>query len=101
MMRWTGSGLRVVVVGAALAAAAARAETAATPAEPAPADAEMALTTEPAGDIPYDPAGRRDPFRPPRAGTTAHTGAQRPPLQRYATTRLRPGAALCDAKDPR
>ena len=67
MMRWTGSGLRVVVVGAALAAAAARAETAATPAEAAPADAEMALTTEPAGDIPYDPAGRRDPFRPPRA----------------------------------
>ena len=89
MMRWTGSGLRVVVVGAALAAAAARAETAATPAEAAPADAEMALTTEPAGDIPYDPAGRRDPFRPPRAGTTAHTGEQRTPLQRYEITQLR------------
>jgi len=83
MMRWTGSGLRVVVVGAALAAAAARAETAATPAEAAPADAEMALTTEPAGDIPYDPA------------------EQRTPLQRYEITQLRLVAVIYDTKDPR
>ena len=95
MRRWTGSGLGLVVVAAALAAATARAETAAPP------DAEVARTTEPAGDIPYDPAGRRDPFRPPRAGTTAHTGEQRTPLQRYEITQLRLVAVIYDTKDPR
>ena len=101
MTRWTGSGLRLVVVAAALAAATARAETAAPPAPAAPPDAEVALTTEPAGDIPYDPAGRRDPFRPPRAGNTAHTGEQRTPLQRYEITQLRLVAVIYDTKDPR
>src|SRR5438876_10227385 len=96
MMRWTGSGLRlVVVVAAALAAATARAETAAPP------DAEVARTTEPAGDIPYDPAGRRDPFRPPRAGNTAHTGEQRTPRQRYQLTQRRLAAVSYASKDPR
>jgi len=101
MMRWTGSGLGLVVVAAALAAATARAETAAPPAQAAPPDAEVALTTEPAGDIPYDPAGRRDPFRPPRAGNTAHTGEQRTPLQRYEITQLRLVAVIYATKDPR
>src|SRR3989442_13350416 len=101
MMRWTGSGLRVVVVGAALAAAAARAETAATPAEAAPADAEMARTTEPAGGIPHDPARRRDPFRPPRPGITAHTGEQRTPLHRYEITQRRPVGGIYDTQEPR
>ena len=101
MMRWTGSGLGLVVVAAALAAATARAETAAPPAPAAPPDAEVARTTEPAGDIPYDPAGRRDPFRPPRAGNTAHTGEQRTPLQRYEITQLRLVAVIYATKDPR
>src|SRR2546428_3116098 len=101
MMRWTGSGLGVVVVAAALAAATARAETAAPPAEAAPPDDEVARTTEPAGDIPYDPAGRRDPFRPPRAGDTAHTGEQRTPLQRHEITQLRLVAVIYATKDPR
>src|SRR5947207_9140677 len=101
MTRWTGSGLRLVVVAAALAAATARAETAAPPAPAAPPDAEVALTTEPAGDIPYDPAGRRDPFRPPRAGKTAHTGEQRTPLQRYEITQLRLAEVYFATKAPR
>ena len=101
MTRWTGSGLRLAAVAAALAAATARAEGGAPPAPAASPEAEVARATEPAGDIPYDPAGRRDPFRPPRVGVTAHTGEQRTPLQRYEIAQLRLVAVIYDTKDPR
>ena len=100
MTRWTGSGLGLAVA-AALAAATARAEIGAPPAGEEPADVEMARTTEPTGDIPYDPAGRRDPFRPPRVGAPQHTGEQRTPLQRYEVAQLRLVAVIYDTRDPR
>ena len=99
MTRGGRSALGLVAVAAALAAASARAETAA-PAPAAP-DAEVARATEPTGDIPYDPAGRRDPFRPPRVGAAQHAGEQRTPLQRYEITQLRLVAVIYDTKEPR
>src|SRR5437667_1228691 len=100
MTRWTGSGLGLAVA-AALAAATARAEIGAAPAGEGPAAVEMARTTEPTGDIPYDPAGRRDPVRPPRVGAPPHTGEQRTPLQRYEVAQLRLVAVIYDTRDPR
>jgi Tfp pilus assembly protein PilP len=100
MTRWTGAGLGLLAA-VALAAAAARAEPAAPPARAEPSNTEVARTTEPAGDIPYDPTGRRDPFRPPRVGNSAHTGEQRTPLQRYEIAQLRLVAVIYDTKDPR
>jgi Tfp pilus assembly protein PilP len=98
MTRRTGRGLALAAAAALLGAAAARAESAA----PAPgADGEVARAVEPAGDVPYDPTGRRDPFRPPRAGGPVHTGEQRTPLQRYEIAQLRLVAVIYDTHDPR
>ena len=63
-------------------------------------DVQVARAVEPSGDIPYDPAGRRDPFRPPRAGT-AQTGEPRTPLQRYEIGQLHLVAIIYDTRDPR
>ena len=56
---------------------------------------------EPADDMPYDSTGRRDPFRPPRAATNAHTGEQLTPLQRYEIGQLRLVAIIYDTNQPR
>jgi Tfp pilus assembly protein PilP len=99
MTRRGGWKVGVVI---ALAAVAARAESprprVAVPTAP---DAEVARAVELAGDVPYDSAGRRDPFRPPRVGVAAHTGEQRTPLQRYEIAQLRLVAVIYDTKDPR
>jgi len=100
-MRRTGR-IGMMIVVAALAGAAARAEPQTRPAPPAaPSDAEVARASEPAGDVPYDSSGRRDPFRPPRFGSSPHSGEQRTPLQRYEVAQLRLVAVIYDTKDPR
>ena len=63
-------------------------------------DVQVARAVEPSGDIPYDPAGRRDPFRPPRAGT-AQTGEPRTPLQRYEIGQLKLVAIIYETREPR
>ena len=63
-------------------------------------DVRVARAVEPSGDVPYDPAGRRDPFRPPRAGS-AQTGEPRTPLQRYEIGQLKLVAIIYDTRDPR
>ena len=89
---WGGLG---VVLAATLVTAPGRAEQAKTPAV-APAKA----VEPPAVDAPYDPLGRRDPFRPPRVG--AAPGAEgRTPLQRYDVGQLRLVAVIYDTRDPR
>ena len=101
-MRRSVTWLGTVIVAATFAGVAVAAEPAKRPGPPpAPADADVARATEPAGDVPYDPAGRRDPFRPPRVGSTAHAGEQRTPLQRYEVAQLRLVAVIYDTKDPR
>src|SRR5206468_10216235 len=60
----------------------------------------VARAVEPAGGVPYDPAGRRDPFHPPRTGTV-HTGEPQTPLQRYDIGQLRLVAVIYDTRDPR
>ncbi len=67
----------------------------------APPVAEAVKAVEPAEDAPYDPAGRRDPFRPPRASVTAHSGEPRTPLQRYEIGQLRLVAIIYDTTQPR
>jgi type IV pilus assembly protein PilP len=83
-----------LAVAVALAAPAARAEDA------PPRTTEVARATEPEGDVPYDATGRRDPFRPPRAGTPL-SGEPRTPLQRYEIGQLRLVAIIYDTRDPR
>ena len=61
---------------------------------------EVARAVEPAGDVPYDSTGRRDPFRPPRAGSV-HTGEPQTPLQRYEIGQLRLVAVIYATADPR
>jgi type IV pilus assembly protein PilP len=92
MKRAMVGGWGLVVV--ALAAAPAGAEE--TPAAPT----EVARAVEPAGDVPYDSAGRRDPFRPPRSGTV-RSGEPQTPLQRYEIGQLRLVAVIYDTRDPR
>ena len=53
------------------------------------------------GDKPYDPAGRRDPFRPPRANSTTAQGEVRTPLQRYDIGQLKLVAVIYNANEPR
>jgi type IV pilus assembly protein PilP len=77
-----------------LAALPARAE------PPAGSDTTVA-SVEPVGDVPYDPAGRRDPFRPPRVGAAPHTGEPRTPLQRYEIGQLHLVAIIYDTAEPR
>ncbi len=66
---------------------------------PAPAT-EVARAVEPAGDVPYDSTGRRDPFRPPRAGTV-QPGWPQTPLQRYGIGQLGLVAVIYDTGEPR
>jgi type IV pilus assembly protein PilP len=49
----------------------------------------------------YDPAGRRDPFRPPRANATTAAGEARTPLQRYDLGQLKLVAVIYNANEPR
>jgi len=84
-----------VLLAATVGAAAARAEHPA-----ARAGVQVARAVEPSGDVPYDPAGRRDPFRPPRAGS-AQTGEPRTPLQRYEIGQLKLVAIIYDTREPR
>jgi type IV pilus assembly protein PilP len=61
----------------------------------------QALAVEPAGDPPYDAAGRRDPFRPPSAGAGRHGAEPRTPLQRYEIGQLKLVAIIYDTREPR
>jgi Tfp pilus assembly protein PilP len=61
---------------------------------------ELARAVEPANDLPYDAAGRRDPFRPPRVGSAPST-EPRTPLQRYEIGQLRLVAVIYDTGEPR
>ena len=54
-----------------------------------------------ASDAVYDPTGKRDPFRPPRANNTTLAGEARTPLQRYDIGQLRLVAVIYDAQQPR
>jgi type IV pilus assembly protein PilP len=49
----------------------------------------------------YDPAGRRDPFRPPRANQNTAAGEARTPLQRYDIGQLKLVAVIYNASEPR
>jgi len=68
--------------------------------ETPPADSELARAVAPASDLPYDAAGRRDPFRPPRAGSV-RSGEPQTPLQRYEIGQLRLVAVIYDTHEPR
>jgi type IV pilus assembly protein PilP len=63
--------------------------------------ATLGRAVEPAADVPYDPLGRRDPFRPPRAGTATPVGEPRTPLQRYEIGQLRLVAVIYEGRNPR
>jgi type IV pilus assembly protein PilP len=67
-------------------------------AAPAPV---VPAAVEPADDVSYDPASRRDPFRPPRAAVAAPTGEPRTPLERYEIGQLRLVAVIYDTRQPR
>lgn len=70
--------------------------------DPAPAPSiEPARAIEPSGDAPYDSAGRRDPFRPPRTTAGLPTGEPRSPLERYELGQLRLVAVIYDTGQPR
>jgi len=49
----------------------------------------------------YDPAGRRDPFRPPRVSQQTAAGEARTPLQRYDLGQLKLVAVIYEAQSPR
>ena len=66
-----------------------------------PRNEELSRAVEPEVGAPYDPAGRRDPFRPPRAGSQTPVGEPRTPLQRYEIGQLRLVAIIYDTRDPR
>jgi len=66
-----------------------------------PPAAEPARAVEPDDDPPYDSAGRRDPFRPPRAVAATLSGEARTPLQRYEVGQLRLVAIIYEAHEPR
>lgn len=88
-------------MGLGLAVLLAASVSAAVPAAPAPGAAPGARrpVAPPADDPPYDAAGRRDPFRPPRA--TAIAGSTVTPLQRYEIGQLRLVAVIYDTNAPR
>jgi type IV pilus assembly protein PilP len=85
-------GAVLVVV---LAAASAGAQTV------PPRNEEVSRAVEPPAEEPYDPVGRRDPFRPPRAGSQTPLSEPRTPLQRYEIGQLRLVAIIYDTRDPR
>ena len=55
----------------------------------------------PDDDRPFDPTGRRDPFRPPRATVATRTGEPPTPLQRYEIGQLKLVAVIYDTVQPR
>ena len=52
-------------------------------------------------DRPFDPTGRRDPFRPPRASAVTRSGEPPTPLQRYEIGQLKLVAIIYDTIQPR
>jgi type IV pilus assembly protein PilP len=61
----------------------------------------VTVATDPAADTPYDPSGRRDPFRAPRAAAATPTGEPQTPLERYQIGQLRLVAVIYDTHEPR
>jgi len=96
-MRRDRSTTWLVGAGMLLACSALAAE---PDAVPAPAPGGVTGHT-PFNDAAYDPAGRRDPFRPPRTNQTTLMGEARTPLQRYDLGQLRLVAVIYDAQSPR
>lgn len=100
-------GRLALIIAVALADTLARAQK--VPSETAPANTieptkaiEPAKAVEPADDVPYDAAGLRDPFRPPRfSAPNQRTGEPRTPLQRYEIGQLRLVAIIYNTTDPR
>jgi type IV pilus assembly protein PilP len=86
----------IIRVGFALLALGASAGRAA---DAPPAQTEIAKAVEPPPDAPYDATGRRDPFRPPRAGSVR--AGEQTPLQRYEIGQLRLVAVIYDTREPR
>jgi type IV pilus assembly protein PilP len=63
--------------------------------------AVVTVAADPADDTPYDPTGRRDPFRAPRAAAATPTGEPQTPLERYQIGQLRLVAVIYDTREPR
>jgi type IV pilus assembly protein PilP len=59
------------------------------------------IASLPDDDRPFDPTGRRDPFRPPRASAMTRTGEPPTPLQRYEIGQLKLVAIIYDTAQPR
>ena len=99
MMR---TGLWTLGAATLLAWTTASAEPPAAPAGPGAAPIQGDTGRAPASsDAAYDPAGRRDPFRPPRANQTSLAGEARTPLQRYDIGQLRLVAVIYEASTPK
>jgi type IV pilus assembly protein PilP len=110
-----------LLVAGAVAVTPSRAEKAAPAAKPAPkagpvdqkvapappaaaatgGPAPGAVASLPNDDRPFDPTGRRDPFRPPRASAVTRTGEPPTPLQRYEIGQLKLVAIIYDTLEPR
>jgi len=69
----------------------------AAPAPPPP----VPVASLPDDDRPFDPTGRRDPFRPPRANVVTRSGEPPTPLQRYEIGQLKLVAIIYDTTEPR
>jgi Tfp pilus assembly protein PilP len=87
-----------LLMAGALAVTPSRAEKQAPAAPPAPAVVPVAVLDD---DRPFDPTGRRDPFRPPRANVVTRTGEPPTPLQRYEIGQLKLVAIIYDTTEPR
>jgi len=91
---WTTWGMSAATLLLTCGAAAAE--------PPSPQAVEGQTGRAPASaDAVYDPSGRRDPFRPPRANQTTLAGEARTPLQRYDLGQLKLVAVIYDAQAPR
>ena len=93
-----------LLMAGALAVTPSRAEKQAPAARPAPAAAPAPGVAPVAvldDDRPFDPTGRRDPFRPPRANVVTRTGEPPTPLQRYEIGQLKLVAIIYDTTEPR
>lgn len=97
MKRPTSCAIGLLAVTALAGAPAGGAE--AVPAPPPLTETVNAVA--PPGDLPFDPAGRRDPFRPPKASAALHSGEARTPLQRYEIGQLKLVAIIYNTGQPR
>lgn len=86
----------VALVLAGTVASTGRADTKAPPAA-----LPGVVAALPDDDRPFDPTGRRDPFRPPRATVATRTGQPPTPLQRYEIGQLKLVAIIYDTQEPR